>query len=271
MLPSVVFAPAAEPIHLDEAKIALRVTDSEEDSFITGRIRMARQLVEESTGRALVSQTRELALPAFPNNPDLDRISEPRTRIKLRGKPLRSIESITYIDEDGAEQTLDSSSYQVDTANGWVQPAYDESWPATREVPNAVRVRYLCGAATHVTANNSTNQLTAKGRTFADGDHFRLWNSGGALPAGLEAYVDYYVVNASGSTFQVALTEGGSAVEFTDNGTGSTFAGEVDDRALQAMHLAAANFYENREPVVVGTIATKMPMSIRSLLLSLRV
>lgn len=271
MTPRVIFGPAAEPIHLEEAKIALRVSDSDEDTFISRRIRVARELVEKETGLALITQTRELVLPSFPYNLDLDRIGEPRDRILLPGIPLQSVASIVYIDEDGATQTLDSADYQVDTGNGWVEPAYDGEWPSTRAVVNAVRIRYVCGAATVFTAANATNQLTALGRTFSDGDIPRLTNTGGALPDGLSDYTDYYVVNASAAVFQLSLTEDGAAVELADDGTGSHLAGEVDDRALQAMHLAIANFYENREPVITGTISTKMPMSLQSLLRSLKV
>lgn len=268
--PRIILGPAAEPIHLAEATLALRAGDDEDD-FITRRIRAARETAEHSTGRALVTQTRELALPAFPYNKELDRVGEPRDRILLPGRPLQSVVSIVYVDEDGVSQTLDSSKYQVDTDNDWVRPAYDEEWPSTRDVDGAVLVRYRCGEVTVLTADNSTNKLTAKGCTFSDGGIIRLSNSGGALPAGLATYTDYYVVNASGAELQVALTAGGAAVAFTDDGTGTHFAGELDHRAHQLMHLLLGHFFENREAEVLGTITSELKLGVQSLIRQLKV
>ncbi|GEP41509.1 beta strand repeat-containing protein [Brevifollis gellanilyticus] len=44
----------------------------------------------------------------------------------------------------------------------------------------------------------------------------------GTAPAGLTAGVGYYVVNATGSNFQLAATEGGTAIALTNNGTTGT-------------------------------------------------
>lgn len=43
-------------------------------------------------------------------------------------------------------------------------------------------------------------------------------------------------------------------------------AAAVPQRYKQAIKLMAANWYENREPVVVGTIVTQIPMAVRALL-----
>jgi uncharacterized phiE125 gp8 family phage protein len=67
--------------------------------------------------------------------------------IKLGRPPLQSVTSIKYIDEDGVQQTLDSSLYTVDKDSepGWVFPAPGQSWPSTKAIQNAVRVRYVAG------------------------------------------------------------------------------------------------------------------------------
>ena len=43
------------------------------------------------------------------------------------------------------------------------------------------------------------------------------------LPAGLTANTVYYVVNKTVNTFQLSLTSGGSAIDFTDNGSGTLY------------------------------------------------
>ena len=61
--------------------------------------------------------------------------------------PLVSVTGIVYVDTDGADQTLGSSVYRVDTVNepGRITLEYNQSWPSTREVTNAVTITYQAG------------------------------------------------------------------------------------------------------------------------------
>lgn len=105
-------------------------------------------------GRALITQTWELYLDQFPR---VDRLNDD-ARITLPLPPLQSVDEITYTDGDGATQTLASSKYTVGEngdGDAFIVPAYDESWPSTRAVPNAVKVTFSAGfgdAATDVPA-----------------------------------------------------------------------------------------------------------------------
>ena len=68
--------------------------------------------------------------------------------------PLQSITSITYVDEDGATQTLATSVYSVDAptgptcARGRIYPKYEQEWPTTRCEPGAVTVTFVAGYGT---------------------------------------------------------------------------------------------------------------------------
>ena len=55
---------------------------------------------------------------------------------------------------------------------------------------------------------------------FADEDTVYLTTTG-TLPAGLSTSTEYYVVSAAASTLQLAATNGGSAINITDAGTGT--------------------------------------------------
>lgn len=130
-------APATEPVTLTEAKAHLRVTGADDDTYITALITMARQYAEVFTRRALITQTWDLYLDAFP---DYD--------IALPMPDLQSVTSVTYVDTDGVSQVLSSALYQVDLASirGRIAPAYNEEWPDTREETyGAVKVRFVCG------------------------------------------------------------------------------------------------------------------------------
>ncbi len=129
-------APGVEPVSLATAKAHLRLDENTEDTLVSALIVAARQAAEARIGRALISQTWELILDAFP-----------ATEIKLGLPPVVSIASVKYVDADGVERTLDASNYTLDadTAPGWLLPAWGAEWPATRDVANAVRIRFVTG------------------------------------------------------------------------------------------------------------------------------
>ena len=71
-----------------------------------------------------------------------------------------------------------------------------------------------------VTANATTDTITAAASAvMANGSIVTL---GGTAPAGLTAGTQYFVVNASGNTYQLATTLGGLPIDFTSAGTNVT-------------------------------------------------
>lgn len=136
------YTASAEPLGVDEAKAHLRVAAdvTDEDAHIQSLVRAARELIEKHTGKALLTQTWELRLDAFPACGE----------IRLPRPPLASVSSITYVDTAGSSQTWSSAEYQVDIYEepGRIRPAYGYNWPSTRSQMNAVTVRYVAGYAT---------------------------------------------------------------------------------------------------------------------------
>jgi hypothetical protein len=85
------------------------------------------------------------------------------------------------------------------------------------------------------TAANATDILTSTAHGLANGQKGRVSNAGGALPAGLTAGTDYFVIAAAANTFQLSATLGGAAVNFTTDGTGThTFQPVPDYFVLEA-------------------------------------
>ncbi len=107
-----------------------------EDWFLNMLIRSARVAAEGITNRALVTQTWDLFLDRFPYWEQY--IPLPK---------LQSIVSVSYVDTNGATQTLDPSQYLVDTASepARITPAFGLVWPVTRWQTNAVTIRFTCG------------------------------------------------------------------------------------------------------------------------------
>jgi uncharacterized phiE125 gp8 family phage protein len=137
-------APTELPMTVQFASAqVLRVANgSVEDPFIRGAIGAATLACEKRTGRALVPQTWELILNRFPLG------SGP---IVIPRVPLISIDTFTYVDADGATQTLLGSpaDYQLSPSGEFkraeLTPNYGEVWPIARCQANAVTVTFTCG------------------------------------------------------------------------------------------------------------------------------
>ncbi|MCB0190639.1 MAG: head-tail connector protein [Anaerolineae bacterium] len=176
--------PAAEPLSVSALKNHLRVDLSDDDELIAAYLEAARDYVEKTTRRSLVTQTWRLSLDGWPA---CDEIILPRP-------PLQSVTSIVYYDSEGASNTLASSAYDVDIDSepGRVVLKHGESWPSTTLRPmNPVQVTYVAGY-------------------------------------GLAADVPSYLVHL--------------------------------------IRLLVSHWYENREPVVVGSIVGNIPLAVDSLI-----
>ncbi len=131
----VVITPPPRIVSLADAKAHLRrVDDDEEDALIEAFSDAAQAHIDGPDGwlgRSLGIQTLELRRCGFP------------TWIELPFGPVRSVTSVKYIDQDGAEQTLDPVSYAV--LGDIIACAHGVSWPSVRSERESVRIRYEAG------------------------------------------------------------------------------------------------------------------------------
>jgi uncharacterized phiE125 gp8 family phage protein len=149
-----------EPVTVDQAKAHARINTDDDDALLATYITAARQYCEKITGRAFLTQTWRLSLEHFPfwryrprgvaSTQHYHWAGVPnwwRPVILLPRPNLIAVSSITYLDTTGAEQTLDSSLYLVDTDGlpGAVQPQYNATWPFTTIQRGAVKVTYTAG------------------------------------------------------------------------------------------------------------------------------
>jgi uncharacterized phiE125 gp8 family phage protein len=138
--------PTTDPVSVDEVKDHARITLDAEDALIAEKIVGWRRWVEGFQGRALITQTWEFYLDAFPSG----------NYIAVPLPPLQSVESVKYYDTDETEATFSSDDYYVNTVRepGRVSLKYGESWPSTTLRPeNGVVVKFKAGygdAATDV-------------------------------------------------------------------------------------------------------------------------
>lgn len=129
---------ALQPITLAEAKLHLRVDTPADDALISALLIAATDDSEHLMGRAVLPQTWQLTLDSFTS-----------TELTLQKPPISAITSVKYLQaSDGVLTTLSAGAYLLAAANDYtarIVPAYGTSWPATRGMPEAVRIAFVTG------------------------------------------------------------------------------------------------------------------------------
>jgi uncharacterized phiE125 gp8 family phage protein len=133
---------ATEPISLETARLHLRL-DTEgsppsnpDDALVTALITVAREAVENFTELTVAVNDFQMKLDYFPT-----------AEINLGTWPVNSIASVTYVDANGATQTISSADYALDTFSkpAQINLAYGKTWPMVRNQSNAVTVTFEAG------------------------------------------------------------------------------------------------------------------------------
>lgn len=76
-------------------------------------------------------------------------------------------------------------------------------------------------AGQSITADATTDVITAVAHGLINGSRVVFVNSGGGLPGGISASTIYFIITATADTFQISATSGGAAVNITTAGTGT--------------------------------------------------
>lgn len=112
MMTMITAEPPAPPVSLVEIKAFLRIGTSEEDALLAGAMRSAADMCEAFTGRALIARSIAETLPASP------------AWTRLGAAPVRAIESVAALSENGIATALAAEDYAVDidaAGDGWVR------------------------------------------------------------------------------------------------------------------------------------------------------
>jgi hypothetical protein len=154
----VVTPPASEPVLLADAKQHLRVDQSCDDAYISGLITSARMMIEEWSGRSLITQTLNwtmsqsvpsgalpllpmpmLVLPIILTAPQI--INKP---LQLPRSPVQSVSSVMWTDTDGTQYPLTAGTdYMVDTA---LEPARVRlTWLTIPRYLENIQVQFVAG------------------------------------------------------------------------------------------------------------------------------
>ncbi|HEY2467989.1 MAG TPA: head-tail connector protein [Terracidiphilus sp.] len=155
-------APAAEPVTLVDAKAQLNApTDfTDDDGFISSQIIAARQYCENVMQRAIFNRSVQFTCDNFPY-PEFTSTVNPVDRHCLYGQYWHqlainlpfpncvSVESITYLDQNAASQTVDPATYFVDVNSepARIVPIPGLYWPYAQSfLPGSVKVTFTAGS-----------------------------------------------------------------------------------------------------------------------------
>lgn len=131
----VVITPPEPVVTVEEAKLHARIDGDVEDALVERLIATATRSIDGPDrwpGVAIGQQTLEMRLNSFAC-----------TEIMLSCPPVIEIVSVTYLDQDGVDQTLAPEDYRkLDRS---IVPAWGKSWPSARRDHEAVRIRYKAG------------------------------------------------------------------------------------------------------------------------------
>ena len=127
------------PVTTAEAKLHAKIDTAADDTLVDALITAATEMAEQRIGRAIMPQVWELTLDAFPDAFELTRV------------PVTAVTALTYVDANGATQTLSNTLYSLDNADqfgsSYVVPVYNGAWPDSRAQVNAVSLQYTAGYA----------------------------------------------------------------------------------------------------------------------------
>lgn len=153
-----------EPVSLDDAKLHLRVDGDDDDALIGSMITSARVSCETRMQRSILAQSWVLSQSSF-RHPWVDQherlhhgllVHPAWYRARCHGSPesvilphppIRSVTSVTYLDESLNRVTLDPSLYRLAVVGemlAMLRPV-GSPWPRTASEPDAVTITYAAG------------------------------------------------------------------------------------------------------------------------------
>ncbi|GAG43151.1 unnamed protein product, partial [marine sediment metagenome] len=132
-----VTAPGTIPITLAEAKLWLKVENTDDDALITSIITGVTSTTQLYLQRSLITQTRRVHMDCFPSD-GIFRLPYP---------PVSAVSNVKYYNQSEVLTTVSTDDYETDIIR---EPARvlnksTTSWPTPQLRTNAVQVEYVAG------------------------------------------------------------------------------------------------------------------------------
>lgn len=132
MIPILVAGPAVEPLSLEEARLHLRLDDTQEDDLVASLIKAARLMLESATRLKFVSQNWRLSIATVPTG----------RAIRVPLAPVLSVEAVRFFDAAGVETLVDAGLYQLRRGS---EPALVTLKPGFPDAAGGIEVDLVAG------------------------------------------------------------------------------------------------------------------------------
>lgn len=264
--------PIVEPLSLETAKLQLRVDDTYNDTLISALITAAREYCEKYTRRTFFNQTWLRTLDFFPLYGHVEGSRTPAERynwpygtwywdkvtIDLPYPRTLGVQSITYLDNNAQQQTLPTTSYNVDCTSipARIAPAQGMFWPILNNyIPGSVKITFTAGS--YVTAVTETITVPSQAPY-------------GYTPAQSPVTAITSVLDADGNTPSYTFEDG--ILTFTEASAGqsytlSYYVGNCPMAIQQAMLLLITHWYQHSLVAPSpGSVPTPVDKAVSALL-----
>lgn len=171
------------PVTLTEALMQCRIDDasSPDVTLVQGFLSAAVQMVGESAGRVMATETWAMSIPT------------PSGDVALPKSPVQAITSIEYYDAADALQAATVGDFYLfkDDDRAALRPKPGKSWPSASSRDDAVRITFTCGY-TAIPAGLRTAILLTVGHLYENREAVITGRTGQELPFGVEAFVEQH-------------------------------------------------------------------------------
>lgn len=141
MNPRISVAAVIWPVTLEECKAQLNITVTDDDTYLTRLFKAATRLAENVTGQTMLTTTWTFNRDAWPSTDVFE----------LQFGPVKSITSIKYFDDDGVQQTWDSSNFRLSGERLVPRVQAVDGFPSAQARVDAVEVIYVAGETSEAT------------------------------------------------------------------------------------------------------------------------
>lgn len=128
-----------DPVTVEEAKAHLAIDTADFDLVLTKMVKAAIEAVEQHAGLTLSDTEYELQLDCWPS----------KDPICLPASPVSEVNSVKYLDEDGAEQTVSADDWSWHPTDDGAEVFFVSGFsaPSLYDRKRSLRVRFNAGYA----------------------------------------------------------------------------------------------------------------------------
>lgn len=123
---------------IETIRAQCRIDGTADDALLLLRAQAVEAMAEQETGRTITRRTRTLRLASWG-------ACGLTNALRLPGVPVESVSSVTYLDADGARQTVAPAEYKLSSGELEALLWAPNGWPDAKYEPGSIVITYVAG------------------------------------------------------------------------------------------------------------------------------